>query len=191
MQMMPGETYQLTATVLPPNTADGAYAWNNSKPEVAVIDPSGRITALTAGKTEVYAYTTADGRRSRRTCTVNVSERQPKYRALLIGNENPTKESSYKRVEGPINDMIRMGTLLKSLSFHGETYQVHPQPDLKRNEMVKQVTGMKDWGIADEDVTLIFFSGHGSQVGLGCVAARSISTRNSRRCWISCQVRSW
>ena len=92
VQMMPGETYLLTATVLPPNTTDGAYAWNNWKPEVAVIDPSGRITALSAGKTEIYAYTMADGRRSRNTCTVNVSERQPKYRALLIGNETRQKD---------------------------------------------------------------------------------------------------
>jgi uncharacterized protein YjdB/agmatine/peptidylarginine deiminase len=54
------DTYQLTATVLPANATNPAYAWSSSNPSVATVSASGLVTAVNAGSANITA-TTNDG----------------------------------------------------------------------------------------------------------------------------------
>ena len=49
------ETIQLTATVSPEMTTDKTVAWSSSNPEIATVDASGNVTAISIGETIVTA----------------------------------------------------------------------------------------------------------------------------------------
>lgn len=67
-----GASFVLTATVAPENAADKTVSWASSKPEVASVDQSGKITAKAVGTASI-TVTTNDGGKTDM-CTVTVSE---------------------------------------------------------------------------------------------------------------------
>ena len=67
-----GASFVLTATVAPENAADKTVSWASSKPEVASVDQSGKITAKAVGTASI-TVTTNDGGKTD-VCTVTVSE---------------------------------------------------------------------------------------------------------------------
>jgi len=66
-----GETFKLTATVLPENTSDKGVKWSSSDPNVATVDENGNVTAIKAGESVITA-TTADGSGLSAECKVTV-----------------------------------------------------------------------------------------------------------------------
>lgn len=50
-----GQTYTLTATVLPENTTDKTVTWTSDKPETATVDTDGMVTAVSVGVTTITA----------------------------------------------------------------------------------------------------------------------------------------
>lgn len=55
-----GETFTLTATVLPEDATDKSLSWTSSDPEIASVDDEGNVTLLEKGNC-VITVTTLDG----------------------------------------------------------------------------------------------------------------------------------
>jgi len=68
----PGETVQLTATVLPENTYNKAVTWKSSNTTVATVTNDGKVTGKTTGSC-IITCTTADGSNKSATCAITVN----------------------------------------------------------------------------------------------------------------------
>ena len=66
------DTYQLKATVSPTTAADKTVTWTSSEPNVATVDESGLVTALSKGATTVTVKAN-DGSGVSKTCNVTVT----------------------------------------------------------------------------------------------------------------------
>lgn len=66
-----GQQYQLSAAVVPENATDPTLSWSSSRADVATVDQTGLVTAVTPGSTIIRAET-SNG--LYRTCTVTVQE---------------------------------------------------------------------------------------------------------------------
>ncbi|MDD3269670.1 MAG: Ig-like domain-containing protein [Syntrophomonadaceae bacterium] len=67
-----GEDFNLITTVSPENAANKAVIWNSDKEEIAIVDATGKVTAIKAGIATI-TVTTADGNKTA-TCAVTVNE---------------------------------------------------------------------------------------------------------------------
>ena len=70
-----GETATLTATIQPPNADNTTVSWSSSNSGVAIVDSTGKITAIREGEAVITA-TTADGGRTA-SCKVKVRKELP------------------------------------------------------------------------------------------------------------------
>jgi uncharacterized protein YjdB/pimeloyl-ACP methyl ester carboxylesterase len=70
MILVPGETEQLWATVLPGNATDRSVIWSSSDQQVAGISSDGRVTAVADGYADITAETVLGGLKA--TCAVTV-----------------------------------------------------------------------------------------------------------------------
>ncbi|MDE6338298.1 MAG: Ig-like domain-containing protein, partial [Muribaculaceae bacterium] len=66
-----GDSFSLTATVLPENATDKSISWTSSDPNVATVDENGNVTAVNVGECTVTA-SAADGLGVSATCKVTV-----------------------------------------------------------------------------------------------------------------------
>lgn len=90
LQMYVGKTATLVATVSPSNANNPAVTWTSSNPDVASVNESGVITALTEGNTTITA-SSVDGNKTA-TCSVSVAEFIPSStpRDLTLAVSLPT-----------------------------------------------------------------------------------------------------
>jgi uncharacterized protein YjdB len=65
-----GDSYKLTATILPSNAADKSLAWESSDDTVATVTSEGLVTAVAAGSAAI-SVKTADGNKTD-SCSVTV-----------------------------------------------------------------------------------------------------------------------
>lgn len=70
VELKPGETHQLTATVLPQNASNAEVTWCSDKESVATVSQSGLVTGVGPGETTVHAVTTDGGKMA--SCLVKV-----------------------------------------------------------------------------------------------------------------------
>ncbi len=70
VELKPGETHQLKATVLPENASDAGVTWYSDKEGVATVSQSGLVTAVGAGEATVHAVTSDGGKMA--SCLVTV-----------------------------------------------------------------------------------------------------------------------
>ncbi|MDL2206951.1 Ig-like domain-containing protein [Eubacteriales bacterium OttesenSCG-928-N13] len=82
------------------------------------------------------------------------------YRALIIGN-NEYKTSPLK---GCINDAKAIKGALAT-STAPKYAKLSLQTDLTASGITRAVNGIKEWGLQDNDVTVIYYSGHGYKSG--------------------------
>lgn len=85
-----GKTKSLTATLRPAGVTS-RLTWTSSKPKVAMVNASGQVTALKAGKTKI-TVTTANGKKA--TCTVRVV--RPQVRKIRLNFSRVTLDSGGK-----------------------------------------------------------------------------------------------
>lgn len=79
-----GETFDLTATVSPPNATNKSISWTSSNTSVATVDSTGRVTAISKGTAVITAKTSNPSVTA--ACTVKVN---PPFTADYIdGNQN-------------------------------------------------------------------------------------------------------
>ena len=72
--VMVGDSFQLTATVLPDNTTNKSVTWLSSDSTVATVDSVGNVTGVGVGVATITA-TTADGTNLSASCEVTVVDR--------------------------------------------------------------------------------------------------------------------
>lgn len=72
LALNPGQTSQLTATVLPSNATNKSVTWKSSNTSVATVSSTGLVTAVSKGNASVTA-TTADGTNLSASCQVTVT----------------------------------------------------------------------------------------------------------------------
>ena len=70
LELLIGDDFKLTATVLPPNTTDKTVVWSSSDTSVAKVDAEGLVTAIGAGN----AVITATCGSASATCQVTVNK---------------------------------------------------------------------------------------------------------------------
>ena len=94
-----GETFQLTATVLPVNVTNKKVLWSIDNPDVATVSGNGLVTAVSSGTASITACTVEDGITA--VCLVNVGIRNrridihPKELVLDVGNMLLLKATVY------------------------------------------------------------------------------------------------
>ena len=69
--MDPGATATLVANVVPADASNTAIIWSTSNADVATVDQTGKVTAVSGG-TATITVTTKDGDHTA-TCTINVN----------------------------------------------------------------------------------------------------------------------
>ena len=70
VEMKPGETHQLTATVLPQNASNAEVTWYSDKESVATVSQSGLVIGIGPGEATVHAVTSDGGKMA--SCLVKV-----------------------------------------------------------------------------------------------------------------------
>ncbi len=70
-----GDALQIESFIRPYTATDKGLAWHSGNPEVAVVNCSGKVTALAAGKTVITASSNCGGKAA--SCRITVPDRQP------------------------------------------------------------------------------------------------------------------
>ena len=110
---------KLTATLSPSNATNKSIIWESSKPAVATVDQSGKVTAVAAGTTTIKA-TSGDGKASD-TATVTVTDYDNQGPVItLIGNNpmNISVNSVYSEPGANVTDLVE-GDLTHHLKISG------------------------------------------------------------------------
>lgn len=84
LNLIEGEEYQLTATVLPANATNKSVTWKSSQPSIAQVDENGVITAIAVGDAEITC-TASDGSDISASCMVTVSKK-PEYQSITMSD---------------------------------------------------------------------------------------------------------
>ncbi len=83
LELMLGETEQLTATIAPANATYRKLEWSSSDEAVVKVDQDGNVQAVGAGSANVVANAT-DGSNRRATCRVTVKEKDLTAESVVI-----------------------------------------------------------------------------------------------------------
>lgn len=70
VELKPGETHQLKATVLPQNASNAEVTWYSDKESVAKVSQSGLVSAVSTGEATIHVVTSDGGKMA--TCLVKV-----------------------------------------------------------------------------------------------------------------------
>jgi len=74
LELIEGDSYQLTATVVPVNADNKKVAWSSSDESIAMVDQHGKVTAVKEG-VAIITVTTEDGGKTA-TCEVTVKKKE-------------------------------------------------------------------------------------------------------------------
>lgn len=84
------------------------------------------------------------------------------YRALLIGNQNYGNPKA--NLAGPENDIKIMNSLFKRASFGGKSFEkIQTEKDLNKEAFLAKIAEAFA-GATDEDVSYLYYSGHGYHI---------------------------
>lgn len=161
-----GSQFQLTASVLPADAANKSVKWSTSNKKIATVSSGGLVTGKKTGSATITATTVSGGRKA--TYKVKVVKPAPNnpvtYRALLIGN-NDYDGSQYDLDNGPRNDVTMMNRALLRSSIDGRKYDgnIYGGYDYTGQQIYNALYAMHQMGADSNDVTLFFYSGHGTQ----------------------------
>ncbi|MBE5811660.1 MAG: PKD domain-containing protein [Clostridiales bacterium] len=90
---------------------------------------------------------------------ITVTQAQPVYRALLVGNTYP---GEYNALPGPDNDLKAMNIMLKSMT--GTPYIITPANNLTASG-IQSAIATTFYGAEPGDISLFYYSGHGTEAG--------------------------
>ncbi len=138
-----GDSFTLTANVLPANANDPSVIWSSSNTNVATVNNNGEVTGLAGGTTTITATTTDGGYTAscEVTVTANVGVETPETTTLTL-YPNPTRDNIY--IKG-INTTARVdiynivGTLV--ISTQNEPNQPISITNLKAGVYLVKVNG--------------------------------------------------
>ena len=157
MTVTEGEKRSIIAAVLPYNATQRQLEWQSADESIALVDKNGVVTAVAPGETQIFA--TAEGQFTD-SVLVTVRAALPKYRALLVGEQNyaPTVETVR---EGSEKSVQSIHSLLNTMSFSdGGYFETQTLMDANRDEVLAAIRR----SFADArsaDTSLVYITCHG------------------------------
>ena len=121
-----GQTYSLSATVLPSNATNSSISWSSSNENVATVNSMGTVTAIANGNTTIKA-TALDGSGVSGSCnvTVNIPSSVGIETVNLAGGETYSSYLAMEDVNASVNlqnvEMVLQGNT-DSISISGKGY---------------------------------------------------------------------
>ena len=149
-----GDEEELYARFVPSNTTNQSLVWSCLDPEVAQVDETGRVRAMSPGVATVIARS-ADGLTAE--FSVTVTPPRPVYRALVLGEEN---YADGRVREGNRNTTEGIADLLMAQTVEGAAYQVRTQIDSTLDEVIRGIS-LAFYGATENDVSLLYINCHG------------------------------
>ncbi len=156
-----GEQAEVSLSFTPENSSARRLRYIIADGDIASVSSKGVVTGLAAGQTSLTVRS-ADGN-IEDSVRVTVAPAQRKYRALLIGEESyPFSENSHRT--GSSNSVDAIEAMLTSVSLGDGSFLVRKGSDLSRAELIAEIRACFS-GAAEQDVSLIYITCHGSYEG--------------------------
>lgn len=83
-----GETFTLTATVLPSNATEKSITYTSSNPSIATVDKNGKVTAISKGTATITVTTLSEGKTATCKVTVNQLPTVIPVQSIIIDKDN-------------------------------------------------------------------------------------------------------
>lgn len=152
-----GESCAMMVTLLPANTTQRRLVYASSDEDILTVDKSGVLTAVREGEAEI-TVSAADGAVSA-TISVQVDPAQPKYRALLVGEQEYASTVETVRT-GSVKSVESLRSLLNSASFDGGGYSVSTLMDAPRDDVLAAIRQTFS-SAREDDTSLLYITCHG------------------------------
>ena len=146
-----GETTTLLAIVSPADASIKFFAWKSNNPSVAMVDQSGKVTALSAGSAIITA-TTLDGSGASASCNVTVN--------------NTRITLSQAEASLPVNEIMTLTYTVIPSDIPVEWSTSNPNVAYIKKNSDKSVTVV---GMADGGATITASATDGSGASASCV----------------------
>lgn len=157
-----GQVYQIPFEIEPRDASNQKVYFASDDTQVASVDQDGLVTAVSVGETAIH-LATEDGNLIARIELV-IEEALPVYRALLLGEQQYTKNTGRSPRVGSVNSTQGMADMLSSLTFQGGNgYQVTMRMDSTRADAIRRIR----WtfrGAKSTDVSLFYLNCHGEYI---------------------------
>lgn len=136
LELKPGETYLLKATVVPETASDQEIVWSSDKHDIAGVDKTGLVTAKNPGSAVITATTKDGGKTVSATVTVSsppkqkltpVSPRGTADEMLMLDLVNEEREKAGLKPLKLNMDLTKVARL-KSQDFIDNDYFAHESP---------------------------------------------------------------
>lgn len=156
-----GQTIQLT-TYLEPVSAKATLTWTSSKPDIASVDGTGRITAHREGSAKITVKT-HNGKKATFKVKVDGIYVNPNvhYRALVIG-QCQFPWSSASSLPGDRDASLMQKMLTSVRGPEGNSWVVNKQINRTYNQIYSDIRYTFS-GATNSDVSLFYISTHGDQ----------------------------
>lgn len=159
-----GKTIQLTAKLKPSN-AYSKLTWTSGNKKIATVNKNGVVKGKKAGKVKITVKT-ANGKKASVTIKVKKKGSNPvKCRALLVAQCNYTAASALPGCAGDTRLMYNM--LSNCQGGEGGSWEITKKQDLSYSGFFSAID-QAFAGADDNDVSLLFYSGHGASDGSLC-----------------------
>ena len=151
-----GDVLKPSMQVYPAAAADdGGIEYVSDTPDIVSISETGEITALREGD----AVITASYGGISTSMHVRVDEAPPRYRALLVSEQNYGADVNSVRV-GAVNTAYNLESLFANAAYDGEKCAVTVEVDLTAKEMLEAIENTFA-GAAEQDISILYISCHG------------------------------
>lgn len=156
-----GDQCEVPLVFTPENSSPRRLRYIIGDDGVAGVSSKGVLTGISAGQTSLTVRS-ADGS-AQDSVTVTVTPARRKYRALLIGEESyPFSENTHRT--GSANSVSAIAALLGTVELEDGGFSVREASDLSRAELIAEIRDAFS-GAAEQDVSLIYITCHGSYEG--------------------------
>lgn len=157
MELTEGGGRALVTNLVPANATDRRLEYVSSDENIVSVDRNGVLTALREG--EAVVTVSAAGGTISDSVRVTVKPAEPKYRALLVGEQEYASTVETVR-EGSVKSVESVMALLNSASFDGSGYSVSMLMDAPRDDVLAAIRRTFA-GAREDDTSLLYITCHG------------------------------
>ena len=156
-----GDSVLPEITRIPENASDRRLRYIISDRSVAGVNSDGLVTGIAPGETLLTVRSSSGNAEA--SVRVVVTPAEKKYRALLIGEQNyPFAENTQRK--GSDNSVQAIASLLDSVRIGEKKFETRTASDLSRAELIAEIRESFA-GAAEQDVSLLYITCHGSYEG--------------------------